>query len=161
MPEVKIYAYTKGDVQAGTSNVMTCQLSVANIDLHVLFDYGVTHLFIFTVHANRLDRAKKVIARTFRTSLPSGDVLISTHWFRAIPVRVSKRELYMNLIILDMYDYDVILGMDFLSKYNATIKFRHRMVTFKPSDNNEFSFVGEDQRKQKMIIPSMRLKKCS
>ena len=82
--------------------------------------------------------------------------MISTHWLRAIPVRVYERELYVNLIILDMYDYDVLLGMDFLTKYNATIECRHRRVTFKPSDNDEFNFVGEDQRKQKMIISSMR-----
>ena len=43
--------------------------------------------------------------------MPSGDVLISTYWLHAIPVRVSEWELYVNLIILDMYDYDVILGV--------------------------------------------------
>ena len=60
---------------------------------------------------------------------------------------MSDRELYVNLIILNMYDYDVILGMDFLSKYNATIECQHRKVTFKPNDNDEFSYVGEDRKK--------------
>ncbi|KAL5556781.1 hypothetical protein UlMin_039017 [Ulmus minor] len=146
-PEAQIYAYTKGDVKAGTSNVVTGQLSVANLTLHVLFDSGATHSFISTVHANRIDRVKEVITRTFRMSLPSGDVLVSTHWLRAIPIQMSDRELYVDLIILNMYDYDVILGMDFLSKYNATIECRYRRVTFKPSDNDEFSYLGEDQRK--------------
>ena len=158
-PEAQIYAYTKGDVEAGTSNVVTGQLSVANLTLHVLFDSGATHSFISTVHANRIDRVKEVIARTFRTSLPSGDVLVSTHWLRAIPIQMSDRELYVDLIILNMYDYDVILGMDFLSKYNATIECRYRRVTFKPSDNDEFSYLGEDQRKQKMIISSMKARR--
>ena len=114
----------KGDVEAGTSNVVTCQLSVVNLSSYIFFDYSATHSFISTIHANRLDRAKYIILRTFRTSLPFGDVLILTHWLRAIPVRVLERELYMDLIILDMYDYDVILGMDFLTKYNATIECR-------------------------------------
>ncbi|KAL5543934.1 hypothetical protein UlMin_007718 [Ulmus minor] len=131
-------------MEAGTSNVVTSQLSVTNLNLHVLFDSGATHSFISTVHANRMDRAKEVITQTFRTSLPSGNVLISTHWLRAIPIQVSDRELYVNLIILNMYDYDVIMGMDFLSKYNAIIECRHRKVTFKPNDNDEFSYVGED-----------------
>ena len=50
--EAKIYAYTKGDIEAGTSNVVTGQLSVANLTLHVLFDSGATYSFISTVHAN-------------------------------------------------------------------------------------------------------------
>ena len=56
------------------------------------------------------------------TSLPSEDVMISTHWLRAIPIRVLERELYVDLIIRDMYDYDIILRMDFLTKYNVTIE---------------------------------------
>ena len=77
-PEAKIYAYTKGDVDAGTSNVVTCQLSVANLTLRMLFDSGATHSFVSTIHASRINRMKEVFARTFRTSLPSGDVLVST-----------------------------------------------------------------------------------
>ena len=82
-----------------------------------------------------------------------------THWLRVIPIKVFERELYVNLIILDKYDYLIILRIDFLSKYNATIESCHRRVTFKLSDNDEFSFVGEDQRKQKMIISSMSAQK--
>ena len=59
-PEAKIYAYTIGDVDVGTSNVMIGQLSVANLNLHVLFDSGTTHSFISTVHANQMDRVKKL-----------------------------------------------------------------------------------------------------
>ena len=78
-PKAKIYTYTKREVEDGTSNVVTGQLSVANMNSHTLFNYGAMHLFISTVHAKQLDKAKEVILRTFRTSLPSGDVLISTN----------------------------------------------------------------------------------
>ncbi|KAL5554469.1 hypothetical protein UlMin_041870 [Ulmus minor] len=158
-PEAKIFAYTKGDVDAGTSNVVTGQLSVANLSLHVLFDSGATHSFVSSVCASRMNRVRELITRAFRTSLPSGDVLISTHWLRAIPVLVSNRELYVDLIMLSLHDYDVILGMDFLSKYNATIECRHRRVVFRPTENDEFSYVGEGGRSHKVIISSMRARK--
>ena len=59
-----------------------------------------------------------------------------------------EKELYVNLIILNVYDYDVILGMNFLTKSNVTIECRHcRRVAFKPSDNDEFSLEGKDQQK--------------
>ena len=58
-PGVKIYAYTKGDVEVRTSNVVIGQLSVANLNSYILFDFGAMHSFISAVHANRLNRGKK------------------------------------------------------------------------------------------------------
>ena len=56
-----------------------------------------------------------------RTALPSGTILLSNYWLRDVPIIISGRELSANLIILEMVNYDVILGMDFLGKYEATI----------------------------------------
>ena len=109
----------------------------------MLFHSGATHSFVSSVCASKMNRVKESIARTFRTSLPLGDILVSTHWLRAIPVLVSNWELYVDLIILNLYDYDVILGMDFLSKYNATIECRYRRVIFRQNDNDAFSYTGE------------------
>ena len=72
---------------------------------------------------------------------------------------MADRELYVDLIILDMYDYDVILGMDFLTKYNATIDCRKRRVTFSPGNDDEFSFDGGPRREGKTIISSMKARK--
>ncbi|KAL5546500.1 hypothetical protein UlMin_006187 [Ulmus minor] len=70
-----------------------------------------------------------------------------------------EKELYVDLIVLDMYDYDVILGMDFLAKYNATIECRLRKVTFRPSEEEKFSFIGERHRKLKTVISAMKARK--
>ncbi|GMN61959.1 hypothetical protein TIFTF001_031056 [Ficus carica] len=35
--------------------------------------------------------------------------MMSTHWLRAVPMRIVDRELYSNLIVLEMFDYDLIL----------------------------------------------------
>ncbi|KAL5581770.1 hypothetical protein UlMin_014212 [Ulmus minor] len=66
---------------------------------------------------------------------------------------------HQDLIMLSLHDYDVILGMDFLSKYNATIECRHRRVVFRPTESDEFSYVGEGGRSHKVIISSMRARK--
>ena len=40
---------------------------------------------------------------------------------RGCTVFVDGRELFIDLVVLDMPDYEVILGMDWLSKYHTTI----------------------------------------
>ena len=43
-PNARIYAYTKGDAEAGGSKVVTCQLVIVNKIAQVLFDSGVNIL---------------------------------------------------------------------------------------------------------------------
>ena len=59
-----------------------------------------------------------------------------------MPVTVEGRELSVDLIELVMTDFNMILGMDWLVKYGATIDCRRKMVTFEPEGEDPFVFVG-------------------
>ena len=44
---------------------------------------------------------------------PSDDIILSSYWLRSVPVVIPEREVCSELVMLNMTDYDVILGMDF------------------------------------------------
>lgn len=92
------------------------------------------------------------IGHCFSTSLTSGEVLLSTYWLHAVPIIIVDRELYVNLVVIDMCHYDVILGMDFLRKYNAAIECRKQIVAFEPEKVENFEFVGEKVIKEVYIV---------
>ena len=48
-----------------------------------------------------------------------------------------------DLVILDLDDFDVILGMDWLSKYHACVDCFHKIVTFQPKRGVNCVFQGE------------------
>ena len=101
------------------------------------------HIFISVVFVDCLDRHVQCIGQTFRTVLLSGDIMLSSYWLRVIPVVISERELCVDLVMLDMTNYDVILGMDFLSKYEATIDCKVKTVGFKPPREEMFMFFDD------------------
>ncbi|EXC27876.1 hypothetical protein L484_009199 [Morus notabilis] len=58
----------------------------------------------------------------------------------------------------NMCDYDVILGMDFLSKYSASIKSGHRKVVSEPEGEETFVFMGESRKRPKMFLSTLQEK---
>ena len=86
-------------------------------------------------------------------------ILLSCYWLHTVPVVISEQELCADLVMLDMSDYDVILGMDFLSKYEATINCKAKTVGFKPPGEEMFTFFGNRRSSQKMFISAMRARK--
>ena len=62
-PNARIYAYAKDEAEAGTSKVVTVQLTIANKCANMLFDFGATHSFASTVFAECVDRSKDKIVK--------------------------------------------------------------------------------------------------
>ena len=58
--------------------------------------------------------------------------------FPSCPVLVESRELLANLVLLDVIDFDVIVGMDWLANYYATVDCREKEVIFRIPNDEEF-----------------------
>ena len=80
----------------------------------------------------KLDMEPVLLDEACIVSLPSGENLTLRFVFKEVPIKVTGRELPINLIVLEIVDYDVILAMESLSKYNATIFCRRKKVEFQP-----------------------------
>ena len=61
---------------------------------------------------------------------PVGNIYQSTTWYKDVPVKVQDYVMYVNLIVIDMMDYDVILDMDWLSTHYTVIDYRKKRVRF-------------------------------
>ena len=105
---------------------------------------------------DRLCRPSEYRTAGFGTLLPTGELVVSRRWIRALPVMVDGRELSANFIELDLGDFDMILGMDWLARYGATIDCRKKMVTFEPEGEDPFVFVGAVSGPRVPMISALR-----
>ena len=55
-------------------------------------------------------------------------------------VEIGKRVLLVDLIELAVFDFDVILRMDWLSKNYASIDCNNKYIWFRPREGTEFVF---------------------
>ena len=63
-----------------------------------------------------------------RVSLPTGDLLFSDRVVRDSRVHIGGQEFPTDLVALDMRDFDVVLGMDWLSRHRATLDYYKKEV---------------------------------
>ena len=63
-------------------------------------------------------------------------------------------------MVLDLTDFDVILGMDWLSTHGATLDCRDKVVRFRDQDGSEVVFRGDKRGTPRGLISALRLVGC-
>ena len=77
-----------------------------------------------------------------RVSLPVGDPLFSDRVVRDSRVLIAGQEFPTDLVALDMRDFDVVLGMDWLSRHRATLYCYKKEVKLHRPGKLEVKFRG-------------------
>ena len=72
----------------------------------------------------------------------------------------GNKTLHADLIILEFTDFDVILGMDWLSKCGACIDCKEKKVRFSPVDGQRFEFIGSKFKPWPKLLTAMQTFKC-
>ncbi|XP_070047058.1 uncharacterized protein [Nicotiana tomentosiformis] len=107
--------------------VITGIVPVFHRDASVLFDLGSSYSYMSSYFASYLVMPRdSLIAHVF-VSTPVEDSIMVNRVYRSCVVSIGSCETRVDLQLLDMVDFDVILGMDLLSPYHAILDF-HAMT---------------------------------
>ena len=137
----RVSALIQEDVEA-SNNVVSGILAVNLAFAHALFDSGASDSFISTTFAQKYNFPHVPLEEELCVSAPTGSEIIVDRKCENRPVTIEGREFLADLIIMDIRDFDVILGMDWLSAHYATLDCRKKLVDFRIPSQPKFSFVG-------------------
>ena len=87
-----------------------------------------------------------------------GDSVLAERVFRSCPILLSNRVTLVDLVELDMLEFDVILGMDWLHDCFASFNCRTRVVQFQFPNELVLEWKGENSIHTGQII--LCLKDC-
>ncbi|XP_070057715.1 uncharacterized protein [Nicotiana tomentosiformis] len=136
--QVRVFAFTRQDAQA-SNVVVTGILSVCSFDALALIDTGSTHSYVSSYCALRFSRQPELLNDLFLVATTVGESLLAEYVYRAYQIRVEGRDTPADLIVLDMIDFDVLMGMDWLSSCYAIVDCHAKIVKFEIL--NEPSFI--------------------
>ncbi|XP_010530535.1 PREDICTED: uncharacterized protein LOC104807119 [Tarenaya hassleriana] len=130
---------------------IACTLHHYGVACYTLFDTGATHSFLDTRVAERLEGGEIEPMKDFIVRVPFGETLTVCGILRDVPLEVCGRLLTADLIVVPIRGFDVILGMDWLMKYQAYIDCPQRTIWF-ATDLGGFEFRGRGARATNPMI---------
>ncbi|XP_073268753.1 uncharacterized protein [Populus alba] len=89
---------------------------------------------------------------------PSDEVMFGEYVYVDCEVEVQGRNLLGDLVILEIVGFDVILGMDWLSRHHASVDCWNKTVVFKPDEETEFAFHGDGLSSPSNILSAITRK---
>ena len=114
-------------------------------------DPGATHSFISVPFTERHQIESQPIDGRMVVSVPNGDTMISERIVPGSILVIQNKDFPADLIVLSIHDFDIILGMDWLSKHRATLDCYKKEVRLVRPEEPDVIFRGI----RKEIAPSL------
>ncbi|XP_057952396.1 uncharacterized protein LOC131146673 [Malania oleifera] len=109
-PRARVYAFTPKDAEAA----------------------GATHSFIAWEFVKILEIETSPMDVCLSVATLTGVVVVCRRILRDCPINIQGSLLPANLVVLDMYGFEVILGMDWLAANYASIDCYKKELVFRP-----------------------------
>ena len=138
----RVYAITP-PAESADQPVIQGTFLLSRLWTRVLFDYGASHSFIVTSHVIELGLEVEALEEPLYVSSPLGIKARIGMICRGYELEISGILLTVDLRIMNMSEFDVILGMDWLTAYRVVIDYERRRVTAYTQDGTHVVFQGD------------------
>ena len=101
----------------------------------ILFDSGASHSFIAASCVKKLSLEVETLEKSLHVSSPLGTRVSIDMICQDCELEIFRILLIVDLRVMDMLEFDVILGMDWLTAHRVVIYFHRRKVTAYTQDN--------------------------
>ncbi|XP_022851895.1 uncharacterized protein LOC111373576 [Olea europaea var. sylvestris] len=140
-------------------NVIAGILLLSYVPAYVLFDSGATSSFISVSFVARSNFTCVKMNYELEVSIPSGRTLCENQMTKAMKLEIAEKILQADLYLLEMKDFDVILGMDWLGLTHETIRCHEKEILFHRLREEEFHFFGAKFKSSPRLVSAIQVEK--
>jgi hypothetical protein len=121
----------------------------------VLFDSGALHSFISSSFVVKHQLPITIMKQTMLVSSP-GSEMRTKHICPTISITIRGVDFLANLIVLDSKGTDIILGMDWLRKYDGVILCAKRAIRLTKEDGTIMEFSAARPAEQVSLLSKVQ-----
>ena len=160
MPTTLARAYAmKAREDQDAPEVITGIFSLYDIEMHALIDPGSTHSYVCMEHVFDKVLAMEKLAYDMHVTNPLGHNVSVNSVYRNCPIVIQAREFLDDLITLPFREFDLIIGMDWLTKHRAIVDCGQKTVVLRCSDQSEVIIQGIISSIMSNVISAMQARR--
>ncbi|KAL2230223.1 UNVERIFIED_CONTAM: Transposon Tf2-12 polyprotein [Sesamum indicum] len=156
--QARIYNITREEAPA-SNDVISGTILLYDIAAYVLIDPGSTHSYISSEFAFKIPGENSPLGYNLMVYLPVGGGVIVNSVRKGSLVRIGDVNLPVDLIVLDLKEFDVILGMDWLAQHKAIVDCYKKEVMIECSGESKVILVGDRQVVPVCVISAMEARR--
>ncbi|GJW09740.1 putative reverse transcriptase domain-containing protein [Tanacetum coccineum] len=117
--------------RAGTnpdSNVVTGTFLLNNRYASILFSIGADRSFVSTAFSSQIDITPSTLDHYYDAKLADGSIIWLNTIIRGCTLNFFNHPFNIDLMPIELGSFDVIIGMDWLAKYQALIVYAEKII---------------------------------
>ena len=160
MPTAPARAYAmKAHEDQDAPEVIAGIFSLFDIEMHALIDPGSTHSYVCMEHVFEKVPTMEKLAYDMHLTSPLGHSISVNSIYRNCLIVIQTRKFLAYLITLPFREFDLILGMDWLSKHRAIVDYGQKTVVLRCSDPTEVIVQGIGSSVMSNVISTMQARR--
>ncbi|XP_073046072.1 uncharacterized protein [Primulina eburnea] len=156
-PNARVFAITQEEAD-DANDVVAGTIFVNEMPAYVLFDSGATHSFISKRFTKKLRLTPELLVEPFRVATPTSKTIETHRVHRKCKICINEHLFQAELIQLNMVEFDIILGMDWLARNNAMVDCKGKSVRIRTPDKKEVVYHGKSKKRKSLLSASQTWK---
>ena len=136
--------------------VIAGKFTLYNNEMHALVDPGSIHSYICIEQLSAKFQSIEPLAYDMLFTSPLGHNVRVNRVYKNCPLMVHDREFSVDLIVFPFHEFDLILGMNWLSKHRAIVDCDKKIVLLECSDLSEVTIQGIQSYSMSNVIFAMQ-----
>ncbi|GJV67446.1 putative reverse transcriptase domain-containing protein [Tanacetum coccineum] len=113
--------YVVGNAEANPDNVVVGTFLLNNRYAYILFDMGADRSFVSTAFSSQIDTTSSTLDHYYDVELADGRIIGLNIILSGCTLNFLNHLFNINLMPVELGSFDAIIGMDWLTKYQAVI----------------------------------------
>ncbi|GKE65127.1 zinc finger, CCHC-type, retrotransposon gag domain protein [Tanacetum coccineum] len=140
-------------------DVVTGTILVNYIPARVLYDSGVSVSYVSYEFSKNLSTPPNKLPLPLEVELPDSKVVIVSKVYRDVEIEIDDSYFKIDLIPIMLGLFDIVIGMDWLDKYDANILCSQKLVRVVNPQGRDIIIYGDRRKGDLKLCSVMKTRK--